>query len=148
LSIVVRRYESRDEDRVLLLMEKHASWDATPTRADVQGFSSTSPELFFVADVKGQVVGFIYGSESKHLPNETLMKWGATRVASIETLAVDETHRRRGIGTSLITKFLKTAKSKGVDLVTLSVPTEELEARKLYAKLGFEERAYFLRKRL
>ena len=145
---LIRNYEPRDEDSVLLLIEKYASWDATPTRADIQGFYSSSSELFFVAERESKVVGFVYGRESKHLPNETLARWKANKVASIETLAVDEDYRRRGIGTSLLNKFFEVCRLNGIDLVTLSVPAEETEARRLYEKLSFEERAYFLRKRL
>ena len=76
------------------------------------------------------------------------MKWKANKVASVELLAVDEHYRRRGIGTSLLNKAFEVCRVNGIDLVTLSVPAEETEARKLYQKLGFEERAYFLRKRL
>jgi ribosomal protein S18 acetylase RimI-like enzyme len=36
----------------------------------------------------------------------------------------------------------------GIDLVTLSVPAVERAAMRLYEKLGFEPRAYFLWKRL
>ncbi len=39
-------------------------------------------------------------------------------------------------------------RSRGIDYVSLSVPVEEVAARKLYEKLGFEERAYFLAKKL
>jgi len=70
------------------------------------------------------------------------------RSASIETLAVDEAHRREGIATSLLATLLEAFRKKGVDLVTLSVPAEEIAAIKLYGKLGFEPRAQFLWKRL
>ncbi len=145
---MIRRYEQKDRDEVLSLAERYTSWDSTPTQADIEGFYSSSPELFFVAEADGKVVGFVCGRESKHLPGETLMRWKANKAASIETLAVDETCRRRGIGTSLLNKLFETCRVSGIDLVTLSVPAEETEARNLYEKLGFEERAYFLRKRL
>ncbi len=70
--ITIRNYEPKDLDAVHRLAEKYTSWDTTPTIADIQGFHSTSPELFFVAETAGTVVGFLYGSESKHLPRETL----------------------------------------------------------------------------
>ncbi len=69
-------------------------------------------------------------------------------MASIETLAVDEDHRRQGIATSLLTALFEAFKQKEIDLVTLSVPVVEVEAMKLYGKLGFEPRAQFLWKRL
>ena len=138
----------RTRDAVLSLAKRYTSWDHTPTQADIEGFYSSSPELFFVAETDGKVLGFVYGRESKYLPGETLMKWKANKVASVELLAVDEHYRRRGIGTSLLNKAFEVCRVNGIDLVTLSVPAGETEARKLYQKLGFEERAYFLRKRL
>ncbi len=147
-NVVIREYQPRDEEAVLRLMEKYASWDATPTQADIQGFYSSTPKLFLIAETDGNVVGLVYGRELKDLPGETLMKWKASKAASIETLAVDEAYRRRGIGTSLLNKLFEIFRTNGIDLVTLSVPAEETEARKLYQKLGFGERAYFLRRRL
>lgn len=144
---VIRSYEPRDERAVLQLMEKYASWDATPTSADVQGFHSQNPDLFFVAEAESKVVGFVYGRESNP-PAETLLKWKANKVASIENLAVAEEHRRKGIGTALLNQFFDACRQSRIDLVHLAVPAEEAEARKLYWKLGFAERAYFLSKRL
>ena len=69
-------------------------------------------------------------------------------MASIETLAVDEDYRRRGIATLLLKALFEAFKQKGVDLVTLFVPAMEVAAMKLYGKLGFEPTAHFLWKRL
>jgi ribosomal protein S18 acetylase RimI-like enzyme len=60
----VRHYEPPDASAVLALSEKYASWDATPTLADIQGFHSQNPDLFFVAEVDDKIVGFVYGRES------------------------------------------------------------------------------------
>ena len=67
---------------------------------------------------------------------------------SIETLAVDEAHRRQRVASSLLTALFEVFKQKEIDLVTLSVPIVEVEAMKLYGKLGFEPRALFPWKRL
>jgi ribosomal protein S18 acetylase RimI-like enzyme len=91
----IRKYEPRDEKDVLALSEKYASWDATPTSADIHGFWAREPDLFLVAEVEGRVVGFVFGQESRHLPDEVLRKRKATRVGSIETLAVAEDQRRK-----------------------------------------------------
>src|SRR6266516_2354274 len=68
--------------------------------------------------------------------------------ASPEFFFVDEDYRRQGIATSLLTALFEEFKQKEIDLVTLSVPTVEVAAMKLYGKLGFEPRAQFLWKRL
>jgi len=143
----VRKFEVGDVEEVLALAQRYASWDATPTKADIEGFHSANPEFFFVAEADKKVVGFVYGRESNP-PAEVLDKWNSRKVASIETLAVDEDHRREGIATSLLATLLEAFRQNGVDLVTLSVPTEEIAAMKLYRKLGFEPRAQFLWKRL
>ena len=142
-----RKFEVRDLDQVLALAERYASWDATPTKADVEGFHSANPEFFFVAEVGKKIVGFVYDTESNP-PAETLDRWKSRKVASIETLVVDEEYRRRGIATSLVRVLFDVFRQKRIDLVTLSVPAVEKAAIKLYGKMGFEPRGYFLWKRL
>ncbi len=143
----VRTFKISDLDQVLALAERYASWDATATKADIEGFHSTNPEFFFVAEFNKNIVGFVYGRDSNP-PTEVLDKWNSRKVSSIETLAVDKNYRRRGIATSLLTALFEAFKQKGTDLVTLSVPAVEIGAMKLYGKMGFQPRAHFLWKRL
>jgi|SRR5712664_66726 len=143
----VRKFEVGDLDGVLALAERYASWDVTLTKADIGGFHSDNPEFFFVAEGDKKVLGFVYGRES-HPPAEALDKWKSRRVGSIETLAVDEDYRRQGIATLLLNALFEAFHQKRMDLVTLSVPAVEVAAMKLYEKLGFEPRGYFLWKRL
>ncbi|HYU54978.1 MAG TPA: GNAT family N-acetyltransferase [Candidatus Dormibacteraeota bacterium] len=143
----VRKFKINDLDQVVAIAERYASWDVTATKADIEGFHSASPEFFFVAEAENKILGFVYGRESNS-PAEALDKWKSRKAASIETLAVDEDYRRQGIATSLLTALFEEFKQKEIDLVTLSVPTVEVAAMKLYGKLGFEPRAQFLWKRL
>ncbi len=103
----IRRYENKDEKRVLALAQEYASWDSTPTEADIQGFFASEPGFFLVAETLGDVVGFVYGRESKNVPDEVLQRWRATKVGSVEVLAVEEHHRRKGIGTVLLNHLLR-----------------------------------------
>jgi len=143
----VRKFKINDLDQVVAIAERYASWDVTATKADIEGFHSAGPEFFFVAEAENKILGFVYGRESSP-PAEALNKWKSRKVASIETLAVDEDYRRQGIATSLLTALFEEFKHKEIDLVTLSVPAVEVAAMKLYGKLGFEPRAQFLWKRL
>ena len=147
VSARVRKFEAGDVGQVLELAQKYASWDVTATKADIEGFHSASPDFFLVAEDDKKIVGFVYGRESNP-PAEVLDKWNSRKVASIETLAVDENYRRRGIATSLLATLFEVFKQKKIDLVTLSVPAVEIGAMKLYGKMGFEPRAQFLWKRL
>ena len=144
----IRRYEEKDRVAVLQLSQKYASWDSTPTEADIQGFHSSEPDFFLVAELNRKIVGFVYGRESKNVPDEVLRRWNATRVGSVEVLAVDEQYRRRGIATLLMDRLFVVFKGRGIDTVTLTTPADEIGAKELYDKLGFETRGYFLKKKL
>jgi ribosomal protein S18 acetylase RimI-like enzyme len=144
----IRRYEKKDEIAVLQLSQKYASWDSTPTGADIQGFYSSEPDFFLVAELNQRIVGFIFGRESKNVPDEVLRRWRATKVGSVEVLAVEERHRRRGIATLLLNRLFTVFKDRGIDTVTLSVPADESGAKELYDKLGFVTRGYFMKKTL
>ena len=101
----VRLYEKNDGDAVLQLSQKYASWDSTPTEADIQGFHTSEPDFFLVAELNRRIVGFVYGRESKNVPDEVLGRWRATKVGSVEVLAVDEQYRRKGIATLLLNRL-------------------------------------------
>jgi len=144
----IRRYEEKDRVAVLQLSQKYASWDSTPTEADIQGFYSSEPDFFLVAELNKRIVGFIYGRESKNVPDKVLQRWKARKVGSVEELAVEEQYRRRGIAMSLLNRLFVVFGERGIDTVTLSVPADEIGAKELYDKLGFETRGYFLKKKL
>ena len=118
ITVRVRKFGRRDAEQVLSLAQKYASWDTTPTQEDIEGFHSADPEFFFVAEFNNRIVGFVYGRESNP-PAEVLDKWKSRRVASVETLAVDEDYRRQGIATLLLTSLFEAFKKNEVDLVTL-----------------------------
>ena len=144
----IRRYEEKDRVAVLQLSQKYASWDSTPTEADIQGFHSSEPDFFLVAELNRRIVGFVYGRESKNVPDEVLRRWKATRVGSVEVLAVEEQYRRRGIATLLLDRLFVVFKGRGIDTVTLAAPGDEIGAKEMYDKLGFETRGYFMKKKL
>src|SRR5207249_10490460 len=131
----IRRYETNDRVAVLQLSQKYASWDSTPTEADIQGFYSSEPDFFLVAELNRRIVGFVYGRESKNVPDEVLQRWKARKVGSVEVLAVEEQYRRRGIGMSLLNRLFVVVGERGIDTVTLSVPADESGAKELYDKL-------------
>ncbi len=143
----IRKFQHNDLDQVLALSQKYASWDTTPTEADMENFHSTNPDLFIVAEQDGQILGFVYGVE-RNLPDEVLRNRGATKAGSIEILAVSEEHRRKGVATSLLDYLFQVLKLKGVDYVSLAVPSKEIAAKKLHDKLGFQTHAFYMSTRL
>src|SRR5207249_7476438 len=113
----------------------YASWDSTPTEADIQGFHSSEPDFFLVAELNRRIVGFVYGRESKNVPDEVLRRWKATRVGSVEVLAVEEQYRRRGIATLLMDRLFVVFKGRGIDTVTLTTPADEIRSEEHTSEL-------------
>ena len=143
----IRKFELSDLPQSLAIIQKYANWDVTLTEADLTRFSSSNPELFLVAEHEDQILGLVYAEDSR-LPDEALGRRGASKAASIEILAVPVEHRKKGIGTKLMSSILEILKNHHVDYVSLSVPIQETAAKNLYEKLGFETRALFMSKRL
>jgi ribosomal-protein-alanine N-acetyltransferase len=57
----------------------------------------------------------------------------------IQTIAVSETARRKGLGRALVLALVGEARSRGVREVFLDVRADNANARRLYSDLGFEE---------
>jgi hypothetical protein len=55
----IRRYKKNDGVAVLQLSQKYTLWDSTPTEADIEGFYSSEPDFFPVAELDRRVVGFV-----------------------------------------------------------------------------------------
>lgn len=142
----LRQFKKEDMKQVLHLANTYAAFDGTTSKADLN-ITSSFPEGFWVAEDADQVVGFAYGY-FKDVPRETLTRWQANKVAEITLLAVRPEFRNRGIGTALIQQLLISFKAAGADLITLACPVKALSAKNLYDKLGFEIRAYYMKKRL
>src|SRR2546426_9670320 len=102
LGTVIRNYDSKDSKEVLVLAEKYASWDTTPTEADLGGFWSSDPELFLVAEGDGKAGGVLVGRGARDMSDEGLRRRGATKARAIETLARGAEERRRGIRKELL----------------------------------------------
>jgi ribosomal-protein-alanine N-acetyltransferase len=66
--------------------------------------------------------------------------WMMAGEAHIITIAIQHTHRRRGIGELLLNSALELAKSLEAFAMTLEVRKSNVEAQSLYAKHGFTER--------
>lgn len=90
----------------------------------------------WVVQTENQVVGF---AVARCLEGEP--------AAEIETIAVAQAHRRRGIGTALVKASMRWAASSGAPAVRLEVRQSNAAAQALYHALGFAtvavRRAYY-----
>jgi len=65
--------------------------------------------------------------------------WTVSDEAHISTIAVRPDHRRRGLGSRLLSHLIEIARRQAVAKVTLEVREANHIARSLYRKFGFEE---------
>lgn len=99
--------------------------------SSILAFYKVEPADFVVVELEGQVVGFLIGNVT-NLANDC-------KAGHVLSLAVDPAFRRLGIGLALMDYFLREYKHKGAKRVFLEVKTSNHDARRFYARLGFEE---------
>jgi len=142
----LRVFKTEDMTAVLQLANAYAAFDVTTSESDLV-ITKFFQNGFWVAEEDDKVVGFAYGY-FKDVPSGVLARWRASKVGEITLMVVDPSYRNKGIGTALLRKLLEEFKKAGADLITLHCPAEAIEAKKLYDKLGFEVRAYHMKKSL
>lgn len=136
----IRPAHAEDANAVFTLLAQFVT-SYQPERA---AFARNFPKLiaskqsvFLVASVGGQVVGYALGSIA-------LTLYANGPVLELQELMVASEHRKRGIGRRLVVAALEQALSVGCAEAT--VPTRR--ARNFYVRLGFEETAVYLKRRL
>ncbi len=97
---------------------------------------SEFPETFLVADLGGQIVGYImcrieYGFSH-------LRRLGLARKGHVVSLAVKDEHRGRGIGTRLVLASHEEMLAKSATECYLEVRVSNAEAVELYQKIGYK----------
>lgn len=123
--------------------------DVEGIRRIYQEFFEDCPQLkseegFIVAEMDGQVVGFFVITSYSTYP------WWDREVKSwCEIVELHVYHKlwRRGIGTQLVLKALDYAKSKGAEAVYVVTGEDNVPARRLYEKYGFEDYEHKIRYR-
>ncbi len=90
-----------------------------------------APEGFLIAEIDGEVVGYIIANLRK--TQEGIEE------GHILAVAVDPAYRRKKVGTALIEQITELFKGKGVDQLSLEVKASNKEAQNFYLNLGFRE---------
>jgi [ribosomal protein S18]-alanine N-acetyltransferase len=106
------------------LIETGLGWSWTATR--VLRSIRDSETLVLVAREARRIIGFAimdFGDEAAHLA----------------LLAVDPSHRRRGIGRDMFDWLRQSALTAGIAVIKLELRANNVEAQHFYRSLGFEE---------
>lgn len=138
--VVIRTARLADADRLFFLVEQFA----TSYRPHREAFDRHLPRLLatdnvdlIVGEVEGQVVGYA-------LAFSLLTLFANGTIVELQELMVAPEQRNNGIGSSLIQEILARAERRGA--VEVTVPTRR--AREYYVRLGFEETATYLKRKL
>ncbi|MHB9032971.1 MAG: GNAT family acetyltransferase [Anaerolineae bacterium] len=94
--------------------------------AEVARKLERDPDLFLVAEEGAEIIGVIMGA------------WDGRR-GWIHHLAVRDDWRNRGVGSSLLSEVEARLKTKGCLKVNLMVMKANIDAQRLYTRLGYQE---------
>ena len=156
-TVVYRRATGDDLHAICVLGQvvnglHHAAWPdlfagpAEPSRDAAHWFAGIDgPQgATFVATLGDAVVGFVTAAWI----DETNPLLQPNRIARVNTLCVDASAQRRGIGRALMDRAERWAAEAGALEVRLNVWSFNETARAVYATLGYDERSVLLGKRL
>jgi len=100
------------------------------TMREVADHLETCPELCFVAETDGKVVGFALGTDTFEIIADT---------AHLEWIAVDSAYRRHGLATRLLQTVVDVVERMGKARVVADIASDNAFSQGLAHKLGFTE---------
>ncbi len=129
--IRIRPMEPEDIDSVLAIDRKISGVRRAVTYTDlITGDLGGVLDLSFVAEVDGQVAGFI-------LARRAYVGEPVTEVGLIQILGVDPDYWRQGIASKLVNALLDTCQSKKLNAVRIMVNERDSQLQGLFAHMGF-----------
>ncbi len=127
----IRPMEPEDIDSVLAIDRKISGARRAVTYTDlITGDLGGVLDLSFVAEVNGQVAGFI-------LARRAYVGEPVTEVGLIQILGVDPDYWRQGIASKLVNVLLDTCQSKKLNAVRIMVNQRDSQLQGLFAHMGF-----------
>jgi ribosomal protein S18 acetylase RimI-like enzyme len=125
VTLQIRSFIEADEPHVVDLWERCGlvrAWN--DPRRDIARKLSVQRELFLVGVEQGTIVAAVMAAYDGHR-------------GSVNYLAVDPQHRRRGHGAALMRRVEEVLKERGCPKVNLAVRTANVEVIAFYKKLGY-----------
>lgn len=95
---------------------------------------SDGDSLCLLAEYDGEVVGYLVG----YMREKSSLR--PVQIAELESMYVKKMFRGRGVGTELADRFLKWAKAKKAERVSVTAYAANKGAIAFYERLGFEAR--------
>ena len=140
MKIIRLKYENREyiqkcDELFKLFLESEGKYDNNYLkRENIPSFLEDIKDhkKFLYATIENdEVIAFLYAYISRS-------KGEKSDVLHIAFVYVDEKHRNKGIGTSLVENVIKDSKKENIQNIDIKVFSENIIANRLYKKLGFE----------
>ncbi|MGD2125136.1 MAG: GNAT family N-acetyltransferase [Desulfobacteraceae bacterium] len=138
-AFVIRELRSGEENKLTEIQNRSfaGTWGFNPNTPEEIVYrislSGSSPENVIMAYEADKPIGYCW---SKVNPEENAVR-GENR-GQIHMMGVDPDYQKKGIGKEILLTELARLKSKGIEVVELTVDSENQAARSLYASVGFE----------
>jgi len=127
---VVRKAKSSDAARVAELSGILGyPVDRENMQRRLERIGDREEHVVFVADISGEVVGWIHGAEHEFLV--------AGRIGEICGLVVAEGQRTSGVGRRLVEAVEEWARGRGLDQVSVRSNVARTESHPFYEKVGY-----------
>ena len=131
IKVRIRTMEPEDIDSVLAIDSKITGVRRATTYTDlIIGDLGKIPDLSFVAEVNGEVQGFL-------LARRAYLGEPFTEVGLIQILGVDPDYWRQGIATGLINALVETCRDKKLNAVRIMVDERDSQLQNLFQRDGF-----------
>jgi ribosomal protein S18 acetylase RimI-like enzyme len=123
---LLRTGTAADIDAALALWKRaEAGPSSTESADDVRWLLERDPDALLLAEAEGEIVGSL------------IVGWDGWR-GTFYRLAVDPTHRRRGLATELVRAGEERLRSLGAHRLNAIVESEEDDAMAFWASAGYE----------
>jgi len=145
--MIIRKFKKWDFENYVILEQEFFDYhnkyktllqDINPRKRDLRKeFNQLIKEknFFYIAEDKGNVLGYIYGKIKKVEDNQLELR----RIGDLNSLIVTKKYRRKGIANMLVREFIKWLKSKNIFCITLNCNVKNREMIKFAEDLGFKQ---------
>ena len=128
----IRPMEPEDIDSVLAIDSKITGVRRAATYTDlIIGDLGKIPDLSFVAEVDGEVRGFL-------LARRAYLGEPFNEVGLIQILGVDPDHWRQGIATVMVNALVETCQEKKLNAVQIMIGERDSQLHNLFQRLSFK----------
>jgi len=160
--VKIRKYRESDRTALVRLLEELMDYIASIddlkrirrmpefgesyTRRTLQKVAENNG-IIYVAELGGELVGAVMGTMPEQTEEDRL-EHVPSKFGEVLELVVKAEYRDRGVGTTLMKKMEEYFKKNNCNIAGVGVLVPNKGAHRLYSKLGYEDRSYYMTKNL